>query len=164
MPSTGEYAIRSARASDREQLAGMWRQFLEEQAELDARFVIADDAAERWSNDFSEWVGSKVHGFFVAESERDGLIGFASVHLWYPAPIYRPDLEAYLDEIYVRPDWRRRGAATALLQEVRSWAASRHARRIRLGVLGENRDGLTFWDRSGARPFFETLFIDVRSP
>jgi len=161
MNPAGDFRVRSARAADRERLAAMWKQFLEEQAELDDRFVVADDAAERWSNDFTEWIGSRVHGFFVAESEREGLIGFASVHLWYPAPIYRPELEAYLDEIYVTPTRRREGAATALLQAIREWATARNARRIRLGVLGANENGLTFWDKTGARSFFQTLLIDL---
>lgn len=161
MKRAGDYHVRSARGADRERLASLWTLFLEEQARLDGRFVVADDAAQRWSNDFSEWIAASVHGLFVADSENEGPIGFASVHLWYPAPIYRPELEAYLNEIYVAPAWRRKGAATALLEAVREWAEARNARRIRLGVLAANETGLTFWDKSGARPFFQTLLIDV---
>lgn len=138
----------------------MWIDFLKEQAALDPRFVVSEDAVDRWRNDFPEWIGATVHGLFAAESDGE-LIGFASVHLWYPAPIYRSDLEAYLDELFVRPEWRRRGVATALLDAVREWAGDRQALRIRLGVLGANTGGQAFWRRRGATAFVETLLIEI---
>lgn len=161
MKPEGNFQVRAAGGDDRDRLAAMWNCFLEEQAGLDDRFAVADDAAKRWDNDFSEWVGSNVHGLFVAESAAAGLIGFSSVHLWYPPPIYRPALEAYVDEIYVAPAWRRRGVATALLGAVREWSEARNARRIRLGVLDANRAGLDFWKKTGARAFYQTQLIDL---
>jgi len=155
-----DYSIRSACEEDRDQIAVMWIDFLAEQALLDPRFVVADDAAARWRNDFAEWTASQVHGLYVAESG-DRLIGFASVHLWYPAPIYEPKLEAYLNELYVRAEWRKRGAGTALLGKVREWARAKEASRIRLGVLSENESGRAFWVKSGGRPFVASLLIDI---
>jgi GNAT superfamily N-acetyltransferase len=70
-------------------------------------------------------------------------------------------LEAYLDELFVAPEWRRRGVASTLLERVREWAVQRAALRIRLGVLDSNEAGLAFWRSRGARPFVATMLIDV---
>lgn len=155
------FTVRRARESDRVSLAGLWADFLTEQADMDDRFAAAEDALERWDNDFAEWISARVHALFVAEDRHDELIGFVSAHLGYPAPIYRPELEAYLDELYVRPDRRRRGVAGELLDAVRGWAVEREARRIRLGVLAANQAASAFWDHAGARPFAATLLIEV---
>lgn len=161
MDKMTDYTIRPARTEDRKQLADLWRALLQEQSELDARFVIAEDAPTRWQNDFSEWVGSSVYGLYVADVEQEGLVGFASVNLWYPVPIYEPELEAYVTELYVATAWRRKGVGTALLHQVRVWAAEKEARRLRLAVLSANEIGLAFWARRGATPFVETLLIDT---
>ncbi|HLE55988.1 MAG TPA: GNAT family N-acetyltransferase [Rhodothermia bacterium] len=161
MQHADEVRVRAARENDRARFAALWIDFLREQCALDPRFVISDDAPERWQNDFPEWIGANVHGLFVAEHDEAELVGFASVHLWYPPPIYDQVLEAYLDELFVAPDWRRRGVASALLDRVREWAAQREARWIRLGVLDSNTTGLKFWLSRGARSFVSTMLIDV---
>jgi GNAT superfamily N-acetyltransferase len=160
MDQTPSCSVRQALERDRDRFAALWKTFLEEQSTLDARVVVAEDADERWHNDFAEWVSAKVHGLFVAETEQE-LIGFVSAHLSFPAPIYKQELEVYLDELYVVSDWRRRGVARMLFGQVRSWAEERHARRIRLGVLRANEGGLAFWRATGAEPFVETLVIDM---
>jgi len=142
----------------------MWVAFLAEQSQLDDRFVVADDARERWENDLPEWVHSRVHGIFVAYDTEGRLVGFSSVHLWYPAPIYRAELEAYVNEIYVRPEWRRRGVASALLDAVLDWADRQDADRVRLGVLAANAQGLAFWTAVGAKEFVTTMLIDRTAP
>lgn len=160
MQLANHVAVRTARQTDRDDVTAMWIDFLGEQNALDSRLVISDDALDRWRNDFSEWITAGVHGLFVADHDKEGLIGFASVHLWFPAPIYRPELEAYIDELFVEPDWRRRGIASALLEEIRNWAAEHQARRIRLGVLSANESGLAFWQSVGATSFVATLLIE----
>ncbi|HEY5565088.1 MAG TPA: GNAT family N-acetyltransferase [Rhodothermia bacterium] len=161
MQHADEVRVRAAQENDRARFAALWIDFLREQCALDPRFVISDDAPERWQNDFPEWIGANVHGLFVAEHDEAELVGFASVHLWYPPPIYDQMLEAYLDELFVAPEWRRRGVASALLERVREWAAQREARWIRLGVLDSNTTGLKFWLSRGARSFVSTMLIDV---
>jgi GNAT superfamily N-acetyltransferase len=160
MDGSQNFRVRPARENDREGLEALWQTFLEEQSGLDARFVVADDAGERWNNDLSEWIGASVHRLFVAERD-DDKIGFACAHLWFPAPIYEQELEVYLDELYVVSAWRRRGVARSLFEQVRAWAQERKARRIRLGVLSANTGGLAFWEAVGAEPFVETMVIDV---
>ncbi|HUF10016.1 MAG TPA: GNAT family N-acetyltransferase [Rhodothermales bacterium] len=161
MQRANEVRIRVARENDRNRFAALWADFLREQCALDPRLAISKDAPERWRNDFPEWIGANVHGLFVAEHDEAELVGFASVHLWYPPPIYDQVLEAYLDELFVTPEWRRRGVASTLLDRVKEWAVQREAHRIRLGVLDSNTTGLTFWQSRGARPFVSTMLIDV---
>lgn len=154
-------AIRLARWEDADALEALWWRLLEEQATLDPTFAPADDARRRWRNDFMLWVRDRMYRLLVAD--RSGkLIGFISAHQWSPPPIYRQELEVYIDELYVLPDYRRQGIGAQLVAAVRAWAREVGAVRLRLGVLAANHGGLAFWERQHARPFSITLTIPLR--
>lgn len=152
--------IRRAETGDRDAITALWLQLLEEQSELEERFRASGDAAERWENDFPEWIRDETRRVFVAEHE-EGLAGFISAHRWTPAPIYAISEEVYIDELFVRPEQRRQGFGKRLVEAVEAWAANVGAERLRLGVLAANEGGNAFWERLGARPLSTTLVIDV---
>jgi len=54
----------------------------------------------------------------------------------------------WLEDIYVRPDYRRQGHAAALLADLRA----RSEGRVEWEVLDWNADAITFYDGLGARP------------
>ncbi|MDQ7040695.1 MAG: GNAT family N-acetyltransferase [Rhodothermus sp.] len=155
-----QITIRPARWDDAEALETLWWRLLEEQAALDPTFAPAADARRRWRNDFMLWVRDRMYRLLVAEHSRE-LIGFISAHQWSPPPIYRQELEVYINELYVLPGYRRQGIGAQLVAAVRAWAQEIGAVRLRLGVLAANREGLAFWERQQARPFSITLTIPL---
>jgi GNAT superfamily N-acetyltransferase len=151
--------IRRATTKDADRIGELWLDLLHEQAGHDARIGVADDALERWRNDFPMWLDDETRRLFVAEV--DGTIeGFASAHRWGPPPIYAESEEVYLDEVYVAPDARRRGLGSALVDAVRTWAEGLGAERVRLQVLAENDSGNRFWEGHEAVPLVVTRTIE----
>lgn len=159
---TKTITVRRARREDEETLAFLWVQFLQEQTSLDPRFAVAEDALDRWRNDFPLWVGDESRRIFVAEA--GGIVGFATAHRWWPPPIYAEASEVYVDELYVTPASRRGGVGRRLVEAVQAWAGTLGADRLRLGMLAANENGALFWERLGARPFSVTLTIDLEKP
>lgn len=153
--------IRRATEQDAETLANLWKNLLAEQHEVDARFAAADDAIERWLNDLGEWIHAPdVRHIVVADSEAD-TVGFASAQLWWPPLVYEQKLEVYLDELYVKPEFRRQGVGTQLLESVESWARKQEVSRIRIGTLAKNTETIDFWKEKGAREFLVALLLEV---
>jgi GNAT superfamily N-acetyltransferase len=156
-------AVRRAKTTDQERLGTLWMAFMDEQAGFDERLVVADDARERWDNDFPIWLTDETQATFVAES--DGVIqGFATAHRWGPPPIYAATSEVYLDELYVASEARRQGLGTQLVHAVHHWAESVSAERIRLQALTANPNGEAFWASFEARPFATTRTIELNRP
>ena len=66
----------------------------------------------------------------------------------------------YLDELYVRPDDRRGGIGTQLVDAVSDWTDRIGARRIRLNVLSANEEARAFWAAQDAVPLNLTFTIE----
>jgi len=60
-----------------------------------------------------------------------------------PAPF------AWIHELYVKPEHRRRGVASMLMAEAERFARSEGARVMRLGVLDKNKGARRFYTRQG---------------
>ena len=139
--------VRRARPTDQDTVGDLWVQLLDEQDELEERFGIADDARDRWDNDYPLWLD-------------DEIAGFATAHRWGPPPIYEESSEVYLDELYVRPEDRREGLGTQLVEAVRNWSDQVGAERIRLNLLSANEDARDFWAAQDATPLTLTFTIE----
>jgi len=156
--------VRQVQAADQEVVGDLWSELLSLQAEFDDRVGVADDARERWENDFPMWLEDETARLYVAEDEDETVVGFASARQWGPAPIYEETPEVYLDELYVRPEKRREGYGTQLVHAVRNWSEQVGARRVRLRVLTSNADGRAFWAAQDAIPLSMTFTIEGPEP
>ncbi len=155
--------IRKARAADEDDVVRLWMDLLRSQSLLDARFSPADDAQVRWRNDFGEWLDRESRRIFVAVL--DGRIrGFITAERSSPAPIFESRAEIYIDELFVEPEVRRRGLATALVGAVRAWAESLGAERIRAGLVAANEEARSFWKFVGGETISITVGIELSAP
>lgn len=152
--------VRRAQPDDQEQIGALWIDFLNEQAALDSRFTVADDALERWHNDYRMWLTDETQAIFVVEPD-DFIAGFATAHRWGPPPIYAASSEVYLNELYVAPELRRQGVGTQLVHAVRNWAETLGVVRIRLQTMAANQGARAFWENRGAQPFSTTLTVEL---
>lgn len=152
--------IRRAKTSDRKEVEALWLELLRCQAEIDDRFTPADDALERWRNDFRAWTESESRRMFVAVV--DGAVrGFVTAERWFPPPVYAECPGVYIDELYVEADFRRRGVATELVDAVRHWAESVGARQIRAGALAGNEAGRAFWSAVAGSEIVRTYALSL---
>ena len=76
-------------------------------------------------------------------------IGFALYFFTYSTFLARPSL--YLEDLFVVPEARRRGAGTALLAALARIAVRRGCGRLEWAVLDWNRPAIGFYRRLGAR-------------
>ena len=68
-----------------------------------------------------------------------------------------PATYAWVHDIFVRPEHRRQGVATALMAEAESFVRSRGARELRLGVLDRNADARALYRGLGFRDYVRVV-------
>ncbi|QYJ16997.1 hypothetical protein Rxycam_02834 [Rubrobacter xylanophilus DSM 9941] len=145
-----EFSIRPGRREDATAAARLWMQSAAEHARYDPIYATSANA-ERIMRRFLADLASSDHSFlFVAE--KDGrLIGFVSGELREGSPTFNSRTWASVDDVFVAPEHRSKGAGRALLEEVKRWARRKGAAGISLQVAAANRRGREFYRRLGFR-------------
>ena len=126
-------SIRPATENDRDILRELWDEF---QQEL--------EPGELWDESWDEvWRNVEAQEGFVFLAETDGqFMGFAVGRM------RRPGI-AYLNDLYVRPSFRRQGAAKGLLARIAEAGRERGARRLMLNVDLTNTEARAVYRRLG---------------
>lgn len=87
----------------------------------------------------------------VLMAEWDGArAGFALFFHNYSTFLARPGI--YLEDLFVRPEYRGRGIGRALLARLAQVAVDRGCGRLEWSVLDWNVDAIRFYEQLGARP------------
>lgn len=76
--------------------------------------------------------------------------GFALYFFSYSTFLCRPGL--YLEDLFVRPEFRGRGAGLSLLRALEERARAAGCGRLEWAVLDWNQDAIDFYQQYGARP------------
>lgn len=90
---------------------------------------------------------------FLAETETGEPAGFALCYRHYST--FRTGWGLYLEDLYVRPDFRGQGVGLLLLRAVARLAVARGAARLEWQVLDWNDLANTFYDQLGAEAMTE---------
>ncbi len=97
---------------------------------------------------YKDWIADPNGIVLVAAGPDDAAVAMAKVALLSPR-------EAWAQGARVHPDWRRRGIATRLSDELWLWAAERGARVVRLAVEDWNDAARAQVEQMGFRPVSE---------
>ena len=80
-------------------------------------------------------------------------VGFAVFFHNYSTFLGRPGI--YLEDLFVLPQWRRRGLGTQLLRYIAHQAVARNCGRLEWSVLDWNEPAIGFYKKLGARAMDE---------
>ena len=85
----------------------------------------------------------KQHDAILVAAQADEPVGYICLKE-YPA-----STTAWITDLEVAPQWRRRGAGSALLAAGQAWAAERQARRLVLEVISKNEAAIRLAQKFG---------------
>jgi GNAT superfamily N-acetyltransferase len=89
----------------------------------------------------------------------DEAVGFALFFQNYSTFLAKPGL--YLEDLFVKPEWRRHGYGKALLKHLAAIAVERGYGRMEWSVLDWNAPSIAFYKSLGARPMDEWTTMRV---
>lgn len=94
--------------------------------------------------------GDRRYAEVVIAQRQDEPIGFALFFHTFSTFLARPGI--YLEDLFVKPEWRGRGVGRALLQRLARLAVDRGCGRLEWAVLDWNNGAIRFYSRLGAEP------------
>ena len=87
-----------------------------------------------------------------------GAVWYLSFSTWDGQP------GIYLEDLFVRPAFRRRGLARAMMRELASECVAKGYTRLTWAVLDWNVDAIALYDGVGAKPLSEWISYRVSGP
>lgn len=152
---------RLARPLDLKALVPLVEAYAQEQASQVPINQLADNFMEFARSGIAQAVEHPAACVMVAE-ETDGdqqrIVGYACGMVQEPPPIFQPELYTFVSDLYVVPEYRRRGVATALVERIRGWGWVKGINRLSL-VLPVNSSALGLYEKLGFKPIQTMLYF-----
>lgn len=93
--------------------------------------------------------GNRVYAEAIVTEIDDKVVGFALFVPNYSTFLTQPGI--YLEDLFVLPEYRRRGIGKAMLSYLGKLAVARNAGRLEWSVLDWNKSALAFYRNMGAK-------------
>ena len=107
--------------------------------------------------------GATVYAEAIVVETENKVVGFALFFPNYSTFLTKPGI--YLEDLFVLPEYRRRGMGKAMLSYLKDLAIARDAGRLEWSVLDWNESAIAFYQSMGAEvlPDWRTCRISVDS-
>jgi ribosomal protein S18 acetylase RimI-like enzyme len=136
--------VRAAVMHDLDRVAALWTAITRHHESLDPVFRMRDDADGELTELLRMIARDPEAAILVYDDEGD-LLGLCIVRLDRSPPIMREVERAEITDLGVREGARRRGIATAMLDEALAWVKQSGVSRVEVQVATGNREGQAFW-------------------
>lgn len=111
-------------------------------------FALFEKLPEKMTNSVEQMLREKEYlTGFVAVNDADEILGYATYFFGYYTWIGK---SLYMDDLYVRPDFRGAGVGTKLIKEVIAYAKAENCKKLRWQVSEWNQPAIDFYKSLGA--------------
>ena len=132
-----EISIRKVEVSDFNQINALFREFAE-----------FENLSERMTNTVVQMMEEKEHfNCFVAETADGEIAGYVTYFFAYYTWVGK---SLYMDDLYVRPDFRGQGIGSLLIHKIIAYAKATGCHRLRWQVSEWNQPAIGFYKKLGA--------------
>ena len=116
--------------------------------EIEHMIIPSKDNCDKWINHIRENLAKKKHILLVARVEA-GVVGFVSATYSSDFPLKVSQPFGRLNNLYVLPEYRRKGIGTRLVNECLKKMKDSSVKTIRLNVVKDNQPAINLYEKLG---------------
>jgi GNAT superfamily N-acetyltransferase len=152
--------VRTAGRRDLDAIHALWRELREEQAKADPRLALARESDVQ-AREHREVILADPRTRLLVAEEGGDVLGYLHAQVDQLDPVYARARVGRLVDVVVRPDHRRQGVGTRLLEGGRDWLRSLGLVEMRVSVPVFADGAERFFQRSGAVRIESTLAMTL---
>ncbi|MDE2127212.1 MAG: GNAT family N-acetyltransferase [Armatimonadetes bacterium] len=138
--------VRRAGVRDAEQVAALWLRLMNEHHELDRRLPgVPPGTRLHLEHARRLLTGRDWHVWVAEEPLATTLLGFVAGSTRVPSPFMFTGNEAWIADLYVTPEWRRRGVAGNLVRALLRDFSLKQGATVQLCAAASNPAAVGFW-------------------
>jgi ribosomal protein S18 acetylase RimI-like enzyme len=154
--TVGDVQIRAATPDDERQLLALIAEHQDHHRALESDWPAGSQIASEYLRYLRDECTAYDGGIFVAE-DTGSLAGFLCVVSNRLGAPDHPDRHAFVQDVFVAREYRRRGIARRLMDAAEAFAAERRVGEIRLAVLERNIGARGLYEALGFRGYARVL-------
>jgi ribosomal protein S18 acetylase RimI-like enzyme len=160
--SVAEITIRPMTKDDADAIAELWLALVAYHQVLDPALPAAAPGGQhRYVRRLIDRIDDPYTCALVAE-EDGHVMGFVlGMVVDLMQDIFAQEMGGFLADIYVEPEYRKRGVGKALVNTLRQWFRQRNIHSFEWHVAAHNPDGIAFWRAVGGREVMIRMRADV---
>ena len=140
--------LREASIEDAEEITEqLWMPLAEEMQDYSDR-EFSEDIEEKALKKRRKTLESDNAICFVAEIDEE-LVGLVSASIDNEDGLFKQLGTAYIHDLYVRPDYRREGLASKLMNKIENWASDNSCQYVEFSVDSPNTPAIEFYRDEG---------------
>ena len=148
--------VRTAGRRDLDAIHALWRELREEQAKADPRLALARESYAQ-AREHREVILADPRTRLLVAEEGGNVLGYLHAQVDQLDPVYALARVGTLVDVMVRPDQRRQGIGTRLLEACRDWLRSLGLVEMRVAVPDFAHGAERFFQQAGAVRIESTL-------
>lgn len=157
-----QVTLRRGQVTDLEPLLELWHALMAFHGELDERFRPTPDAREQMRPVMREWLTEPTYHTVVAERE-GRLVAFIIGRIGENVPTVEPEFFGYISDMYVAPEYRRRGLGRRLYQAMIEWFEHFGLTVVQVNAAARNPTSQAFWRGLGFESYLDRLWLSISS-
>jgi len=152
--------IRRATLKDIRDILPVWGQLAEFHSGLDTAFT----PSAQWAREYGSYLRvliSRDDALAVMAKDGAEVVGYAVGRITMLPPFFEHRTRGYIHDVFVKPQFRRRGVGRRLVDEILRWLRQRGVNLVELTVAANN-DAVPFWERLGFRVYMYQMKKELR--
>jgi len=155
-------SIRKATPNDIDEMTAIWLDAMRLHESWDSRCKLKDDAETSFKSYLKKSLqDEKEDTLWLVVESTGGIAGVCEAYIQNIAPPFYPGRKGWLSFVGVKPEFKRTGIGTMILEEYKRWFRSRGISYVELTVVEANATGVRFWENNGFTGFIRRMTMEL---